>query len=198
MISTEEEIVAALNKRLNIRIIFCCVFTAIVYLLCLVFGGLAQSISSWTANYIPSVAKLNVNHSLLNGFTGKFFGVSVFLIPFFLLVYVWREEVLIRFRYGQPKSGRGMFETVILLYVLCIPFICLVFFIFYAAPLEIPANPRLSGQLVLHVMLSTYIGLFVFGILLIPTLAILAALLIACIWLPFSAVIHHLSTKEIK
>jgi hypothetical protein len=198
MNQTDEAIVTAANKKLNRKFIFCWAITATIYFLCLLFDGLAENISLWTAKYIPSISKLTVKPSPLNGFTGKFLGVACLLMPIFLITYIWREKILLRFKYFQPKTGRGLTETLIVGYLLGLPLVGLIFFIFYAAPIDIPADPRLSGQLVLHAMLNTHSGLFVFGTLLITLLPAIAAIAIAYIWLPFSAAIHHFLNKEIK
>ena len=195
---SNEECATATIKKLDRKLFVCWGITVSVYFLCLLFDGLAHSISLWTAKYIPSIAKLNTEPAPLNGFTGNFFGVASLLIPFYLLSFGWQENILMRFRHLQPKSGRGLIETIVVVYVLGLPFLSLVFFIFYAAPLELSDNPRLSGQVVLHNMLNSYFGLFVFGTVLIPALALLAAIFIAYIWLPFSAVIYYFSTKDSK
>jgi hypothetical protein len=194
----DQELVTAANKKLNRKIFICWAIAALTFLLCLLFDTWANSISLWTAKYIPSVAKLTTKPSLLGGFTGKYFGVACLLIPIFSLVYMWRENVLARFRYAQPRSGRSLFEAVIFVYVLGLPFIALLFFVLYIAPIEIAADPRLSGQVVLHVMLNSYLGLFIFGTLLITFLPVISATFIGFLWLPFATAINHFSSKEIK
>jgi hypothetical protein len=190
--------VAAANKKMGRKFLACWALACLVYFFCLVFGDAALRISSWTAQYIPSVAKLNAPGAANNGLAGKFFGVVTPLMFAFAIFYIWGEDVLLRFRYAWPRTGRSFVETIIWVYFLGLPFIGLAFWVFYEAPFQQPAVPRLSGQHVLHLMLNTHIGLLVFGALLAALLPAFGTLALASLWLPFAALIDHFSKGTSK
>lgn len=175
------------NRKFMRKFWGCFLISAAIYVLCLIFDDAAASISKWVAHYVPSIAKLNAPNVGLNGFAGKYFGVAICIFPFLLLWFCWNENVFLRFRVSQPKSGRGFIETLFFVYILGIPMIAFFFFTLYAAPIDMPVQPRLSGQVALHIMINTYLGLLVFGATVITGMALFGAVLIGSLWLPFSA-----------
>jgi hypothetical protein len=184
---THELKAAETNKRDVKKIWYAWLLTAIVFILCLIFDDAAHSISMWTAKFIPSVAKLNVPGAALNGLAGKYFGVVALFLPLILIFYVWKESITFRFKVGLIRTGRGFVEALVMIYFLGIPLFAFFFFIFYAAPFDMPVQPRLSGQHVLYLMLNTYPGLFIFGTVLATFIPLFGAFILGFLWLPFSA-----------
>lgn len=162
------------------------IIATLVY--CIVAPHSAAVISDWVAIYVPSIAKLVVNQTGIGNLPANFFGVLTFLMPAFLVLLTWGESPLLRWRYGLIQSGRSPSEFLLTGYLLLFPFGLFVLYVMYAAPIELPSQPRLWGQHVIHLMINTYAGLFVFGGIAIFATAVVGAAVVFCFLLPLSAI----------
>ncbi|MEO8122095.1 MAG: hypothetical protein ABI606_22565 [Rhodoferax sp.] len=194
--TTEREMdqrLAILNQQLLRKLWWCWLVAVGLFALCLLFNDVAFTVASWTAQFIPSIEKLLQPGMALEKLAGKYFGVLVFFLPLFVVVISWREDIRIRFLSTSKKPGKSILKNFIFVYFLGIPFVLLFLTVFYAAPFDMPGEPRLAGQHALHFMIATYPGLLLFGSVLGISIAVFSTLLIGYLWLPFSMALHYFS-----
>lgn len=182
-----EQMVEA-NKKMVGK--FWWIYAAIVltFFVCLVFQVAASAVAKWSALYIPSVAKLLQAPSAIGALPANYFGVLAILMPAFIFWLAWGEDARIRWRYGKLQSGRGPTEFLLFGYFLALPFGIFFLYMMYEAPIEMPAQPRLWGQHVLHLMLNTHIGLLMFGSIAAFGTALFATFVLFYFWLPISLI----------
>lgn len=166
------------------------VYAAIVFtfFVCLVFEAAANAVARLSALYIPSVAKLMQAPSAIGVLPANYFGVLAILMPAFIVWLAWGENAHMRWRYGKLQSGRGPTEVVLFAYLLALPFCIFILYLMYEAPIDMPTQPRLWGQHVLHLMLNTYLGLLIFGSIAAVGAALFAAVTSFYFWLPISLI----------
>ena len=186
-----EQRLTILNKQLLKKLWWCWLVAIGLFALCLLFNDFAFAIASWTAKYIPSIGKLLQPGMALEKLAGRYFGVLAFFLPLFVIAIIWREDIRIRFLSTSKKPGKSILKNFAFVYCLGIPFLVFFLAVFYAAPFDMPTEPRLAGQYALHFMIATYPGLLLFGSVLGLSIAVFSALLIGYLWLPFSMVVHH-------
>lgn len=168
---------------------------AATFFLCLLFDGMAAAISRWSATYIPSIAKLRQAPTGIGFAPANFFGVVAVLIPAFAIWLAWGEDPHLRWRYGAVISGRGLTESTLMLYLLGLPFCLFFIFMMYAAPIEMPPQPRLWGQHIVHLMLNTHLGLFALGIMAAISTVLFGMVSLISISLPFAAIKKHFTQR---
>jgi hypothetical protein len=191
-------VVKIANEKLNKKFIFCMFLGCLVYAFCFIFENQALLVSNWTAQYIPSIRKILDQNTSTNHLAAKYFGVMViFLLPLTLL-FLWRENIYFRVINGLAESGKSLAGTLLFVYLLSLPFFLALIFVLYAAPFDMFDKPRLSGQHVVYLMINTYAGLLVFGVLLTASLPLIFAMVIGCIALPFSALRYQFSQRNKK
>lgn len=166
------------------------------FFFCLLFDGTAAAISHWSATYIPSVAKLNQAPTAIGFAPANFFGVVAVLIPAFVIWLAWGEDPHLRWRYGAVVAGRGLTEFTLMLYLLGLPFCLFFIFMMYAAPIEMPPQPRLWGQHIVHLMLNTHLGLFALGSLAAISTVLFGVFFLIYISLPFAAIKNFLLKED--
>lgn len=164
----------------------------VVFFFCLVFKQTATAIAHWSAAYVPSVAKLTQDPTAIGNLPGTYFGVLAVLMPVFVIWLAWGEDPRMRWRYGKMQSGRGPVEFLLMLYLLGIPFCIFFLYVMYAAPIEMPAQPRLWGQHLVYLMLNTYLGLLVFGGVAAFGTALFGSVTLFYFLLPFAAIKNSL------
>lgn len=181
-----------LNQKLLRKLWWCWLLAVGLFALCLLLNDVACAIASWTANYIPSIEKLLQPGMALNNLAGKYFGVLATFLPIFVIAIIWREDIRVRILSTSRKPGNSCLNNLVFVYFLGFPALVFILAVFYAAPFDMPTEPRLAGQYALHFMTSTYPGLLLFGSVIGISISVFSALLIGYLWLPFSMAIHRL------
>ena len=161
----------------------------------LAFESSLSSLSQLMSSYVPSIEKLHSGHPS-ERFAAGYFSLMLLFIPPMVGYLLWGEHPLGRFRYTAAANGRGI-GNVIGVIALGVPLLLALFFLLYAAPIEMPATPHLSGQHVLALTLGSFIGVLVFGPLLILGVVIYLVIVLFLIALPFLTVIDHLGGKKV-
>ncbi len=186
------------NKKMVQK--FWAIWLAIIvaFFFCLIFKETATAIAHWSAAYVPSVAKLMQDPTAIGNLPGIYFGVLAVLMPVFVIWLVLGEDPRMRWRYGRMQSGRGETEFLLMLYLLGIPFCIFFLYVMYAAPIEMPAQPRLWGHHLVHLMLNTHLGLLAFGGVATFGTALFGSVISFYFLLPFAAIKHSLFKKKIK
>jgi len=188
---SDEEVrrqVTVANERMVRKFKVIGVIIALTFFVCVAFDGPTNAVAHWAAAYVPSVAKLFKNPTSLGTMPARFFGVVAVLVPALAIWLAWGEDVRTRWRYGQMRSGRGPTESLLMVYLLGVPFSVFVLFVMYAAPIDMPAQPRLWGQHIVYLMHNTYLGLLILGGIATFSTALFAAVLVFCFWLPVSSI----------
>jgi hypothetical protein len=192
--TTEREMdkrLAVLNQQLLKKLWWCWLVCVGLFPACIYFNEIALASATWTAQYVPSVAKLLHPDMALERLAGKYFGVIALFLPVFVTVLVWREDIRTRFLSTSTKPGKSIAKNLIFVYFAGIPVLLFILAVLYFAPFDMPTHPRLAGQYALHFMIATYPGLLLFGSVLGCSIAVFSALLVGYIWLPFSIAGHH-------
>ena len=182
---------AILNQQLLNKMWWCWLLAVGLFAMCVFFNDVAFAIATWTAQYVPSIEKLLKPGMALEMLAGKYFGVLALVMPVFVLVLIWREDIRLRFLATSTKPGNSVVKNFFFVFFLGVPFLLLILAIFYFAPFDMPSEPRLAGQHVLHFMIATYPGLLLLGSVLGIFIPVFTALLIGYLWLPFSMATHH-------
>lgn len=168
----------------------------VVFFFCLVFKQTATAIAHWSATYVPSVAKLMQDPTAIGNLPGNYFGVLAVLMPVFVIWLVWGEDPRMRWRYGKMQSGRAPTEFLLVAYLLGLPFGFFFLYMMYAAPMEMPAQPHLWGQHLVHLMLNTHLGLLAFGGVAAFGTALFGSVISFYFLLPFAAIKNLLFKGE--
>lgn len=182
-----------LNQQLLKKIWWCWLVAVGLFVVCILFNDVTFAIATWAAKYMPSIEKLLQPGMALENLAGKYFGVLALCMPLFVIAIIWREDIRTRFMSTSTKPGKSIVKNFAFVYFLGIPALAFILAIFYFAPFDMPAEPRLAGQHALYFMIATYPGLLLFGSVLGISIAVFSALLIGYIWLPFSMAINHFS-----
>jgi hypothetical protein len=167
----------------NKRFLHCWIINLLIYVIALVFEKQLQPLVSWVSSFIPSILILNLG-TQMEKFSAKYFSLCILALPIMTVYLAWGQNPLKRVLAGAIIHKTPIWKTVFFL-ALGLPFCLFILFIFYAAPIPMPATPRLSGQHLLYMMTNTDLGLLILGsVLMIGVLIfVLCALCIIC--LPF-------------
>lgn len=184
------------NRQMMRKFWLIAIVVVLIFFFCLLFDGTATAISRWSATYVPSVAKLRQSPTEIGFLPANYFGVLAVLMPAFVIWLAWGEDPRMRWRYGAQQSGRGPIEFLLMLYFLGLPFCIFFLFAMYAAPIEMPVQPRLWGQHVVHLMLNTYLGLLFLGGIAALGSALFGAVSLFYSLLPLAAINNLLFKRE--
>jgi len=180
-----------LDRRLEWKLLGCLMFAVCVFFGCLVFRDASLSVATWTAQYVPSVAKLLLPSVGVEQFAGRYFGALAVCFPVFVAVLIWNEDIRFRVTFlAEARRGNGLISNLAALYLLGVPIAAATLFVIYEAPFDLPHAPRLAGQYALHWMISSGLGMMILGSVLSVVASMFAAILVGLAWLPFSALFH--------
>lgn len=148
------------DTRLGRKCLWIWIALQMLVLIVLVFHKNLEFISNFVGGFFPSVSKLNAKGA--QEIAAVYFSVCVLVAPLLLVYLVWNENALIRMQETAKRNSRSATKTIFII-LLGFPFLLGVIALVYFAPFEITESPRLSGQLALHFMINTKLGLLLLG-----------------------------------
>lgn len=164
----------------------------------LVFEDFANASAHLVADYVPSIDQLLRKGTPISICAANYFGLVALFLPLMILLLVWKEDVLMRARFGAEQlagQGRGPIEKLVVGYGLGLPFISFVLYLMHTAPFDLPETPHLFGQHVIHFMLNSRLGLVLLGSITSVAAALFFTMLVALIWLPIAYLINNFWSK---
>ncbi|MGH9876384.1 MAG: hypothetical protein ACREBU_08975 [Nitrososphaera sp.] len=150
------------NRVLSRRILLLWGGTIILFFVSLPDIWIVDAIAEKIAAYFPVVKGQLEKGTRISSVAGRFFCLGVLTVPVATLFLLWGQDILGRARVGASRSG-GRWKYLFTVFVIGIPFCVSMLALIYFAPIEVPQNPHLMGQVVAHSMTNTYLGLLVFG-----------------------------------
>lgn len=185
-----------MTKAFDRKFLLVLVGFSIVYFLCIVFDSLANDLAEVLAKHIPALNVIKERSKSIDGLAFRYFGVGYALVPAFVVMLLWGENVAHRFNVHSSQAGRSRLEVYFLIYVLGIPALLFCIFLAAFAPFAVSPQSKLFGAQVLNLMMGSAVGLYFFGTLALGALTGALVLLIFSVWLPFSSVINKLGRGE--
>jgi hypothetical protein len=173
-----------LNKVMTRKIFFVWGGAFFLFLLC--FTGLhgLTAIARQIANFFPFVSDQFQKATPIGDFAATYFGLAVPLVLGSTCYLLTGQDIVTRARAGIENSG-GVLKYFLVVCLLGIPFCVLMLGLIYFAPIDVPQNPRLFGQIVVHTMINSYAGLLIFGSIAIVAAALLLSILVSYFLIPF-------------
>lgn len=171
------------NRLLTRKIILIWGIANILFFISLADIWITNFIAEQISTYLPLIKSQLEKNTRIGFVAGRFFGLAALITPGAVLFLLWGDDLSRRATVGIARSG-GAWKYFFTVSLLGIPFCIFILGFFYFAPIEGPQNPRLMGQIVIHAMVSTYWGLFVFGAIGIVAVALLLFMLFCFLSLP--------------
>lgn len=177
------------NHIFTKKLLMCWSLTIAAFFFSIIFDVAINALTHIVAAYIPSISKL-LNKGTLNSLcAANYFSLVALLLPAMTLLLIWKEDILLRTRFGAEqlaRHGRGPIERIFLVYVLGVPSIIFILYVFYAAPFSLPERPHLFGQHVINFMLNSKFGLLIFGSVCAVAAALFSVFAIGLFWWPIA------------
>lgn len=189
----EIEELNCINKKLPRSALQCWAFFVLVFFACHLFEEKIYPISLSAIGFIPSLRKIAMLGDPISRFAAMYFFMGILTMPIALVIFSFHENMQFRLRLGI-KRQRTRLRGLATIYLVALPFFAFVIFFYFWLPIDISA-PRLWGQQVVHLVISSQPGLLFLGSFSLMVLAYIFLVVAGIFIYPFQSLFTLLLKK---
>jgi hypothetical protein len=168
-----------IHKKFNTRLLIVWTAAVLLFFVALADFKPLDQFARQASLYFPFIENQFEKATLIGSVAGRYFSLAALLLPFATVYLVRGLNISAQAKASANVAGSRISQFLVIL-LIGVPFLLSMLALIYFAPFELSADPRLFGQVIAHSAMNSYLGLLIFGSILIVAISLLLVMLFLC------------------